>query len=168
MALVALPDPIAALLVRLRSFSEITALVTTAPGYTDSATTPQRARPRISPVAQSFWKLPTAAIMLRKAGGPAADRDGRIRASRVDIWYFGSGGPGNDPGTQEREAYALWRQVSPALCPGHGESTRFVAANCLVYGIDDEGDPYPYTDQDTGWRAMIGPVVLRWSEVPVS
>jgi hypothetical protein len=168
MPLVALADPVAALVARLRSFSEISAMVTTADGYADEATAVERARPRISTAVQRFWKLPTAAILLRRRSGPPPDRDGRIRTSRFDLWYFGDGGRTNSPSRQEREAFALWRQASPALTPAQGVSDRFVAAGCLVYGIDDEADPFPYDDRDTGWRVVVGPILVRWSEVPVT
>jgi hypothetical protein len=157
MVLVAAPNPYSALTVRLASFSEILALVSSAPGWKNGGS-----GARISSVRQADWSLPTHAILVRKAGGPPPDRDARTRHSRADLWYFG---PGKDVGTQEREAYRLYEQVIPALTAA-GES--FVAANCRVYSIEEEAEPIPYVDQDSGWRVLVGPVVIHWSEVPVS
>jgi hypothetical protein len=158
MVLVAAPNPYSALTVRLASFAEISALVSSAPGWQNGGS-----GARISSVRQADWKLPAHAILIRKAGGPRADgdRDARSRRSRADLWYYG---PGKDPGTQEREAYRLYLQTVPAFRPDTGES--FVAANCRVYTIEEEAEPFPYVDQDTGWRVLVGPVVITWSEIP--
>lgn len=156
--LVAAPNPYSALTVRLASFAEIAALVSTATGWKNDDS-----GARISSVRQANWELPTHAILIRKAGGPPGERDARIRRSRADLWYFG---PGKDPGTQEREAYRLYLQTVPAFRPDTGES--FVAAHCRVYTIEEEAEPFPYVDTDTGWRVLVGPVVVTWSEVPVS
>jgi hypothetical protein len=157
---IALPDHISALNLRLRSFPEITALVGAAGGYTASATPTEKATPRVSPVRQPFWKLPHYAILLRKAGGPPMHRDAGLHTSRVDLWLYG---PGDDDGTQEREAYALWRTVQPALMPPPGTSDMFTLAGVCVDGISDEAEPFPYLDQATGWRVMVAPILVGWS-----
>lgn len=159
-AVVALPDHISALNLRLRSFTEITALVGAADGYTKDATIAQRATPRVSPVRQPFWKLPHYAILLRKVGGPPMHRDAGLHTSRVDLWFYG---PGDDDGTQEREAYALWRTAHPALMPAPGTSDMFTLAGCCVDGITDEAEPFPYLDTATGWRVMVAPIMVGWS-----
>lgn len=159
------PDHIAALNLRLRSFPEITALVGAADGYTASARTVDRAKPRISPLLQAFWLLPHYAIVLRKMAGPPPDRDGRIRTSRVDLWCYG---PGEDAGTQEREAGRLCRTVRPALMPGHGQTDAFVLADCRVYGVLDAAEAFPFVDQATGYRLIVVPIAVIWSMEPVS
>jgi hypothetical protein len=164
MPVAAIADPTAALNAYLRSFSEITALVSSAAGYTDDATTAQKARPRISTTVQPFWRMPAEAILIRRRSGPAPDRDGRLRTSRFDLWYFGYGGAAQSVSRQERAAFALWRQTQPILCPTHGQSTRFVQAGCLVTGIEEEADPFPFDDQATGWRVIVGPILCRWVE----
>jgi hypothetical protein len=163
MAVTQIPDVYAALNLRLRSFSEITALVGSAEGYTPAATIPERARPRVSSVVQPFWLLPHYAILMRKAGGPPPDRSVRIRNTRCDLWFYG---PGKNPGTREKTAGDLWRWTKPALCPdNHPATDAFTLAGCRVYGVEDEADPFPFLDRETGWNVMVWPVVISWSEV---
>lgn len=163
MPVVALPNPYTALTLRLRSFAEILTFVSAADGYLPGTSSVDRAKPRISSVRQKFWSLPHFAILVRKAGGPPPHRDSGLHTSRADLWLYGPGGPNNDPGTQEMEAFNLWCTVFPALMPPPGQSDMFTAAGCCVDGITSEAEPIPFIDQDTGWRVLVCPILVNWS-----
>lgn len=159
MAVVAQANPYSALAVRLLSFAEILAFVSTPGGYVPTASTVDRAKPRISSVLQKSWLLPCHAILIRKAGGPPPHRETGLHTSRADLWLYG---PGENAGTQEREAYRLWSTVGPALMPTNGDSDMFAAAGCVVDGVTLEAEPIPFVDTDTGWRVMVAPVLIGW------
>jgi len=164
-----LADVKAALLARLRSFSEILAYVTTAEGYTADATTVQRTRPRISGRVQSFWLLGTwpapptapkdayAIVVDGPIGSPPADRDVDGYSTRFDLHCYGP---------NPLKAMALWRQVHPCLCPRRSSmvTERFVANGCRVYVVDHEGGPNDLIEPETRYPVVVASYVLRWNE----
>jgi hypothetical protein len=156
MAVVAHPDLIGALNSRIRSFSEVTDLVATAAGATDSRTTP-----RVSSVLQDWWKLPTHAVRLKRVGGPPGKIQIGKKTSRVDVLCFGS---------TEYEAGRLLGIVSAAIAPDQSRQVSFIqtvnGVRCRVYSIDPEGDVIVDTDPDTGWPFAWQPMLVTWSAVP--
>lgn len=167
MVVAAMPDVVSAIVARLRSFSEILALVTTADGYTATANTAQKARPRISGRVQSFWQLGTwpadptqskdlyALMVSGPIGSPGDDRDGAIYATRVDLHFYAS---------NPIEAMAFWRQVHPILCPRRGTAERFVANGCRFLTVESEGGPSQVVEPDTKYPKVVAPYVFRWQE----
>lgn len=167
MAVAALPDAISALLARLRSFAEITALVTTDAGYTAEATDVQKARPRISGRVQSFWQLGRwpadplqpkgsyALVVSGPIGAPLDDRDVAIYGLRTDLHFYAS---------SPIQAMAFWRQVHPTLCPRFGTPERFVLNGCRFLTVDAEGGPTQLVEPDTHYCKVVASYVYRWQE----
>lgn len=160
MAIVALPDVIGAIVARLRSFPEITALVGSAPGYTAAATTAEKSRPRVSPTLQSFWAMPTYAIVVQgPVGRPAADDpDFGIHATRCDLHIYGP---------NPYSAMALWRIVEPALCPLPPTSRSFVQAGVRFGDVAREGGPTALVEPQTLFPKVVATYVFLTSGVAV-
>jgi hypothetical protein len=148
MTIVAAPDILGAVNARLRSFSEITALVGTSP------------RPRVSAVLQKDWVMPTFAILLRPVGGPAPDYWVQIQQTRIDVRCYGP---------KPHEAMKLWRTVHACLCqPAVSGRVSFRLAHCIVYNVTQEAGPISIIEPETKWPFTTAPYVFMWSEVPLA
>ena len=156
MPVVALPDILGALVARLRSFSEITALTSTAAGYVNPAGNPAT---RVSAQRGDNWKMPTHAVVLRLAGGPADDMAVRFKRTRVDVECFGP---------NAFEAARLWRTVDPALLWGASGLNGFRQAGCRVDSVEREGGPNLVTDDSLGWPFILSSYIVRWAELAVA
>lgn len=146
MVVVALPDIIGCLITRLRSFSELTALV-------GSGT------PRISGSRQDAWAMPTSAIIVRKAGGPPDDlyTMGRQR-TRIDLLCYGSDG---------RNADRVWAMAHRVLVPKQDTRASFkLTIGGQVVRVDQlipESDAVSGTEPQTGYpRTFASYHVLWW------
>jgi hypothetical protein len=151
MTVVARPDVLGAIVARLRSFSEITALVATAAGATDSRTTP-----RVSGEKQNWWKMPTHAIWLNRTGGPIVGSDYLLGwwTQRLDVTCYGS---------SKYEATRLMELVLPALCPMQGERDgSFVQAGVRISDVFPESDIISDIEDDTKWHFSWLPVLVRF------
>jgi hypothetical protein len=160
MTLIAMPDVMGAISLRLRSFPEILVFVTTSDGYTSGATPSQKAVPRISSVEQSSWNLPKFALLLQgPTGSPVSDHDAAIQALRVDVRCYGP---------NPFDALRFWRTVNPALCPPphQGLAESFTIGGCRFYTVDREGGPNRLIEPDTRYPVVIATYVFRFSEIP--
>lgn len=152
MVVVAVPDVLKSAVEFLKAAPEVAALVSSASGWTNGGS-----GPRISGALGKDWKVPTQAIVVRRAGGPGQLGQGR-HASRLDVWCYGANG---------LEAVTLWRTVHPALCPQPGDGVRgWTAAGCRVTDVVQEADPIPADDVDLGWAALVTPYLVFWREQP--
>jgi len=136
-----------ALITRLRSFSEITALVGTSP-------------PRVASEFKRAWTpaMPTYAIRLNRAGGRPSQIDSFRKLSRVDVFCYGP---------DITRADMLMEIVEPALCPGAAAANGFVQSGCVFFGIEPETDAIVTLDPDTKWPYAWMPFIVDWSVVPV-
>lgn len=161
MAVQALPDVIGAIVARLRSFPEITALVGSTPGYKTTATVDEKTRPRVSPTLQGFWAMPTYAIVVQgPIGKPAADDpDFGIHATRCDLHIYGP---------NPKNAMDLWRIVEPALCPLLPTSRSFVQAGVRFGDVVREGGPTALIEPQTTYPKVVATYIFTTSGVPVS
>jgi len=166
----AMPNAVAAVMTRVKGCSDMIGLITSTDGYKTTAVPPAKGTPRIATFLQDHWLLPSHCMLLRRSGGPLleADRDTRIRNTRIDFWHYG---PGKNDAAQEEAAYTLWRTVHPHFAElgsgGTWNSETYVANDCRIYGVYSETDPITFLDQDTGWRVIIAPYIVVWSEVGV-
>lgn len=157
MSITQLPDVSLSAIEYLRSVPEIAAIVSTAAGWVTGAPDGQTSGPRVSGALYKNWKVPTQAIVIRRAGGPGTLYDGWHR-TRLDFWCYAS---------NEREAVNLWRWLHPAICPDQSGIVGWTAAGCRVSNVLQEADPIPANDVDVRWSVLITPYVLTWREVSV-
>lgn len=141
-------DLVGCLIARLRSFSELTALV-------------GGASPRISARLQDAWAMPTGAVLLRKVGGPNPGDEymmGR-KATRIDVFCYGSTG---------YEADRVWGKVDPILVPeqGSGRSACFRLNGVRVDDIVPESDAISTIEQQTNWPRVSASYIVRWWSLP--
>lgn len=147
MPVVAEPDFIGAVIARLRSISEVTALTST----------------RISGQTQVDWfpdkTVARHAIVVRRAGG-TDEPDIDHFLPRVDVRCYGA---------TEYEAGRLARIVKPALCPTRhsGNRTGFTQGDCRVLDVAYEAGPISLPEPETGWWTVTGSYRFRISEIPV-
>jgi hypothetical protein len=156
---VARPDLLYALGGWLRSFSDLTALVSSSAGWKTPGT---RSGPRISSEIQGGpdgWNMPTRAIVLRKAGGPVIGDDYTmgLKRTRIDTHCYVATG---------LEADGVWAMLDAVLVPEAGlRSASFVQNGVHIVDVIPEADATARTDQDTGWRSMWAPYVVLWRAV---
>jgi len=146
----AIPDLSAALLLRVRSFSAITAL---APSARIRLSWPRKASGELE-----FSVPPYVYFVLISTGrgGPGELGSARL-GERVDISCYGP---------DDRTAMLLWRTVHYALCPPIG-STRgnsFTLAGCTVNNIQPEGGPSRLIDPDTKWPYVTGGYIVDFTQ----
>ena len=153
MVIVARPDLLGCLLLRLRSFGEVTALVNSAAGWTDGRV----GSPRISAVIHDKWAMPTRAVRLMKTGGPPGDIQTNVLRQRVDVTCYGS---------NDREASDLLNMVAPALAPDQSGISSFTLAGCRVYDVVPEAATIVDVDPNLGWPFAWQPFVIVWAGVP--
>ena len=141
-----LPDVMAAMISMLRADPDVSALCL--------QNVPSGGTPRIGvsfpetedPAKQ--WKLPNYVLLVRRAGGPAANLEVGMRYARLDVVCYG---PGNTIGTRRRTADQLWRTVDPVLCPPNGVPSSFRFANTEMMWIYPEAEPIPSMEPGTDW-----------------
>lgn len=145
MVVVARPDLIGAITGRLRSFSELTALV-------------GGGSPRISGSRDDDWAMPTTAVVVRKAGGPRDELEtaGRL-STRVDVICYGSTGYNAD---------RVWAMVDAILVPAQGTRAswrRTVGGQVVrVDNVEREADAVSDVDPTTRWPFTFASYVFRW------
>lgn len=143
MAVIARPDITGALIARIRSITEITALAST----------------RISAELQDAWDpMPRHAVRIRQTGGPPPDINVNILRSRFDVWCYGSTG---------REASRLLDIVIPALCPDQSQRSGFAQGSVKVYDVQPEAGPISGRTEEN-WPYCWQPVIVTFSGVPLS
>jgi hypothetical protein len=152
MTLVIVPDVLTSLAGYLASVPEVAAIVSTAAGWTNGGS-----GNRISGAFGKNWRVPSRAIVIRRAGGPGGDDIG-LHRSRLDVWCCV---------TNMREAVELWRNVHAALCPQQPISRGWTFDHCRVLDVEQDADPIPQDDTDTDWSILVTPYVLTWRESPV-
>ena len=143
MPVIVRPDIVGAVIARLRSFSEITALTGT----------------RISAELQDAWPMPTHAVRIRQTGGPPPDVQVNLQRTRFDVTCYGSNG---------LEAARLMNVVGPALAPDQMTRSSFIQGAVRVYDVVPEAGVISDVDRDNGWHFCWQPFMVRWSGVPVS
>jgi hypothetical protein len=162
MVVVARADLIYSLNGYLRTFTaEWTALgLDSAAGWKDPPPgRTKRTGPRISSEIQGGddgWKMPTRAIVLRKAGGPVIGDDYALglKTTRIDTFSYGATG---------LEADQVWAMLDAILVPSTGSrSASFTRSGCAIVDIRPEADALAQTDPDTGWRRVWAPFVVTW------
>lgn len=154
MAVVALGDLVYAMIGRVRSYTELTDLVSSAAGWKGTGS-----GPRISGEirgGENGWKLPTRAVVLREAGGPAIGDDYTmgIMHTRIQITCYGATGA---------EAREVWGLVHPILAPKTGErSAAFTLRGCRVSDIVPEVSGAALREPDTGWPFVTASYIVTW------
>jgi hypothetical protein len=156
MAIVVRPNLGTALRARLLTFPEVTALVSSAAGWTDG-----RTEPRIASQLHDKWKMPTRAVRLRRTGGPIVENDASlgIWRSRVDLICYGGAG---------HEAVGLLDTVLPALVPTQRAAAGFTAGPCRVALVEPEAELFADVDPATGWPFAWLPLSVLWLGEPVA
>jgi hypothetical protein len=143
MPVAARPDVVAAVVARLRTFTEITDLTST----------------RITARLQPSWSgMPTYAVLIRPAGGPPGKPQINLLVSRLDLFCYGA---------TEAQAAALWRQVDAILCPGQERLTKFTQGDCHVGVIVRESMPTSGIEDDTRWPRTTASYLATWTGVAV-
>lgn len=164
MSAIVLPDPLSAVIQRLRADPEVSGLCS----QNVLAGAPPRIASTFPEDRDKFqWKMPDYAILIRRAGGPRLDLESARRFVRMDIRCYG---PGKSIGIRRRLADQLWRTVDPVLCPppGLGISTGFHLAETEVLYIYPEGEPIPFMDQGTDWPGVICSYVVAHMQMKVA
>lgn len=122
----------------------------------------QRSGPRISSEIQggdNGWRMPTRAIVLRKAGGPVVGNNYTLglKTTRIDTFSYGASG---------KEADDVWAMLDAILVPSQGSrSAGFVLNGCVVSDIRPEVDALAQTDDATGRRRVWAPYLVDWRSV---
>ncbi|MGN6811226.1 MAG: hypothetical protein ACTHMP_10145, partial [Thermomicrobiales bacterium] len=148
-----LPDWKGALISRLRSLSDVTALcpasriVGTLPGAVVGKDAEAKA-------------MPTYAIAVVKVpGGFGAEPTLPLRRPRLDLFCYGA---------NPLAAMNLWRTVQAALEPPTRQGIAFTVAGCRVLDITCVADPAEAVDPETNWPFVQASYVLLVNEVAVA
>ena len=155
MPVLARPDLLYAVRGYLRSHAELAALVGSAGGWKQPAV---RSGPRISSEIQGGsdgWKMPTRAIIVRKAGGPV-DEEGYaqgITLTRLDTFSYGATGA---------EADEVWRLLDAILVPTDGRPASFDWQGVAIGNIVPEAGEAMLVDPEAEWRYVFRPYVVLW------
>ena len=136
------PDVVAAVIARLRSFSEITALTST----------------RITARSQPSWSgMPTYSVIARPRGGPEWKPNLNLMISRFDVLCYGA---------TDAQSAALWRQLDAVLCPGQERRAAFSqtvdGVTCRVGSVEHESMPITGTEDETGWPRTSCTYLVKW------
>lgn len=137
------PDFIGAVIARLRSITEVTALAST----------------RISGELGADWDpMPRHAVVVRRAGG-TDEQELDHAFPRLDVRCYGA---------TEYEAGRLARIVKPALCPTRagGNRTGFTQGGCRVLDVAHEAGPISIREPETTWWFILHSFRFRISEIP--
>lgn len=164
MSAIVLPDPLSAVIQRLRGDPDIAGLCS----QNVQAGAPPRIASTFPEARDKFqWKMPAYAILVRRAGGPRLDLESARRYVRLDIRFYG---PGESIGIRRRLADQLWRTVDPVLNPppGLGLPTGFHLAETEVISIYPESEPIPFMDAGTDWPGVICSYVVTHMQMKVA
>jgi hypothetical protein len=143
MPVAARPDVLAAVVDQLRASNDITTLTST----------------RITARAQPSWSgMPTYAVIVRPAGGPATPSGLPILVSRVDVFCYGA---------TEAQSAALWRQLDAVFCPSQEGLTQFVQDDVRVGNVRRESLPISGVEPDTGWPRTACSYLVTWMGISV-
>lgn len=156
MALVIPPDHISAVIERLRSFSELQALTSSAAGWSDGRT----GQARISGERHLDWKMPTQSIIVQSGGGFEDSLDDIVAS--VDLRCYGSTGV---------NAAQVYRNAYAAMCPPapSGISRGFKLVNCMVRDIELSAGPFALIEPNQpSWHLRLATFRVRFSAVPVA
>lgn len=143
-----LPDIKAAFIQRLEASTTVTAQTT-----------------RIAGALRKSWtSTPGKAIVIRINGSPGIERwyEVGMFSSRLDIEFYGA---------SPDQAYDLWLNVHPVICPGQGsaEVHGFTQGQCRVAWVELESGPFELIDTDvTNLPFTQVSYVAVWAGVPVS
>lgn len=146
----AIPDLTAAVLLRVRSFSDVTALC---PAARIRPEWPRKASGDLDIVVPPYLYF----ILINTGrGGPGELPGGRL-GERVDISCYGP---------DARTAMLLWRTLQYNLCPpvGSGRRNGFTLADCSVNALSLEGGPTRLVDPDTGWSYVVGSYLADYGQ----
>ena len=150
--IVAVPDVVDSVRIFLSSVPEVAALVSSSSGWAKGS------GPRISGSINRGWKVPSLAIVLRRAGGAGIDETAR-HVTRLDVRCLAG---------STRDAAMLWRTVHAALAPRPPGITGWAAASCRVTDVEQDADPIPDDDTDVGWYVLVAPYLFSWYEMAVT
>jgi hypothetical protein len=144
-----------AMLVRIASFEEITAFISTASGSKTGKT-----KARISDELHTDWNMPTHAIRIRAAGGPQSDIMTGLLRQRFDTFCYGTNG---------YEAGRLNRILAACIAPDPGtRPCSFIAANTSVRDVRQEAEPIKGEAAEyNGWDVYIQPFVVTYGSIAV-
>jgi hypothetical protein len=123
----------------------------------------KRTGPRISGEIQggdAGWKLPTRAIVIRKAGGPNVGDDYTlgIKHTRIQATCYGGTGV---------EADGVWALLDAILVPNSGDRpASFVRAGCRISDIVPESDAAALREPETQWPFVTASYVVTWISAP--
>lgn len=155
MTLTPVPDVLKSTVDYLKTVPELSALVSTAAGWTGGGS-----GARIAGAIGNLWKVPSVSLRLRRAGGPGPDPSyNGLHRTRLDVWCMAG---------SERDAVNLWRYLHPAICPDQSRTTGWDMAGCRVTNVLAEVDPIPADDLEAGWWVLLAPYVLEYFESPTS
>lgn len=102
------------------------------------------------------WKMPTRAIVLRKAGGPTVGDDYAlgIKTTRIDTFSYGATG---------QEADGVWALLDAILVPQTGlRVAGFTRSGVTVVNVVPESDASALRDPDTDWRYVFASYAVKW------
>lgn len=154
----ALPDVLKSMQTHVAGLPTVSTLVSTAAGWTATDPNAPTSGPRVGMVIGKNWKVPSTAIVLKRAGGRGALGVGR-HETRVDVWCMAR---------EQRDAVGLWRELHPRLCPVTGDAiVGWTASQCRVTDVRQDADPIPAEDLEVGWAVLVTPYLVYWQEAPV-
>ena len=148
MVVLALPDAVGAVILQLRSFSELTALCGSG-------------SPRISGAAQVSWSpMPRTAILVAQVGGPGEWADVDRMNIRIRLKCYGA---------TPLAAAALWRMADACFCPSRasGLSRGFTRASCRVEDVANLTSPFSDVEPGTEWPVTLADYMIRHLKGPV-
>lgn len=143
----------------LRSFAEFTSMVGSNGGWKKPVA---RSGPRISSEVQGGddgWKMPTRALVIRKAGGQPIGDDYALglKTTRIDTFSYGATGA---------EADEVWALLDAILVPTDGRPAGFGDDAIRVSDIRPDIDAAAQTEPVTGYRRVFAPYIVTWISVP--
>lgn len=168
MVVAARADLIYATIGRLRSYTaEWTAMgIDSSAGWKTPPTGSglvKRTGPRISGEIQgglNGWNLPTRALVLRKAGGPARGADYMLglKTTRLQLTAYGATGV---------EAEGVWALADAILVPNTGaRPASFELHGCRISDIAPESDAAALREPETQWPFVTTSYLVTWMSAP--
>lgn len=160
MVVLARADLLYAVTDRLRSFSELTALVSSSAGWNGTGSGPRIGGERRT--GPNGWAMPTQAIVVRRAGGPVRIEDVALgyKTSRLDIVCYGQ---------TAKLAADVWRMLDAVLVPAQGgvggQVASFTLHGARVDSVIPETDATSLVDPELRWPFVLAPYVFSWWSV---
>jgi hypothetical protein len=160
MVVVARADLLYAVTDRLRSFSELTTMVSSAAGWNGTGSGPRIGGERRS--GANGWAMPTSAIVVRRAGGPVRLEDVGLghKTSRLDIVCYGQ---------TAKLAADVWRMLDAVLVPASGgvggQHVSFTLHGARIDDVVPETDAMSLIDPELRWPFVLSPYVFSWWSV---